>query len=179
MECCTFSKMFFRPSVSLLNSVFNTTHIHIVKSNFPQCLSSLAYRSMASHSSPMNQLDASKLEITLNPNPKSLPPLKDLVFGRWFTDHMLEVNWDEATGWETPHIRPFSNLSLHPACSSLHYGLEVENSPATSTHANNYCIFASHSSALFSSLVVQTASCLFIIFLQCDINVFPFRCSKD
>ncbi len=47
------------------------------------------------------------------------------VFGRTFTDHTLEIDWDSQHGWHAPKISPFGNLSLHPAASSLHYGLQV------------------------------------------------------
>ena len=29
------------------------------------------------------------------------------------------------TGWQAPVIKPFGNMSLHPAISSLHYGLQM------------------------------------------------------
>jgi len=38
---------------------------------------------------------------------------------------MLEVDYDTSAGWHAPRIVPFGNLSLHPAVSSLHYGLQV------------------------------------------------------
>ncbi|KAM8910581.1 LOW QUALITY PROTEIN: branched-chain-amino-acid aminotransferase, cytosolic [Spinachia spinachia] len=43
--------------------------------------------------------------------------------GNVFTDHMLTIECSESEGWQAPIIKPFGNLSLHPACSSLHYGL--------------------------------------------------------
>lgn len=45
----------------------------------------------------------------------------NMPFGKVFSDHMVVV--DYANGeWQTPQIMPYSNLSLSPACSSLHYG---------------------------------------------------------
>ncbi|KAM3859273.1 branched-chain-amino-acid aminotransferase, cytosolic [Diretmus argenteus] len=38
---------------------------------------------------------------------------------------MLTIEWSTAGGWQVPHIKPFGNLSLHPACSSLHYGIQL------------------------------------------------------
>ncbi|TSQ23977.1 Branched-chain-amino-acid aminotransferase, cytosolic [Bagarius yarrelli] len=38
---------------------------------------------------------------------------------------MLTVNWTEKGGWEAPQIKPFQNLSLHPASSALHYSIEL------------------------------------------------------
>ncbi|MBN3295743.1 BCAT1 protein, partial [Amia calva] len=38
---------------------------------------------------------------------------------------MLTVEWSEGGGWGVPHIKPFQNLSLHPASSALHYSIEL------------------------------------------------------
>ncbi|XP_062238999.1 branched-chain-amino-acid aminotransferase, cytosolic [Platichthys flesus] len=47
------------------------------------------------------------------------------TFGTCFTDHMLTIEWSVTEGWQPPLIKPFENLSLHPACSSLHYGIQL------------------------------------------------------
>nr|XP_020013677.1 branched-chain-amino-acid aminotransferase, mitochondrial isoform X2 [Castor canadensis] len=52
-------------------------------------------------------------------------PSEPLVFGKTFTDHMLMVEWTGNHGWGQPRIQPFQNLTLHPACSALHYSLQV------------------------------------------------------
>ncbi|KAM6895633.1 LOW QUALITY PROTEIN: branched-chain-amino-acid aminotransferase, cytosolic [Xenentodon cancila] len=66
---------------------------------------------------------AADLVIQLSPSLKPRPNVVD--FGTVFTDHMLTIEWDLTDGWQTPLIRPFGNLSLHPACSSLHYGIQL------------------------------------------------------
>lgn len=71
------------------------------------------------------RLDASLLTVQLNAQAPSLPPLSELKFGTHFTPHMLEADWTAQAGWGEPRILPFANLSLHPASSALHYGLEV------------------------------------------------------
>nr|XP_061805097.1 branched-chain-amino-acid aminotransferase, cytosolic-like isoform X2 [Nerophis lumbriciformis] len=38
---------------------------------------------------------------------------------------MLTVEWNADGGWEAPQIKPFQNLSLHPASSALHYSIEL------------------------------------------------------
>ncbi|XP_056263103.1 branched-chain-amino-acid aminotransferase, cytosolic-like isoform X2 [Pseudoliparis swirei] len=53
------------------------------------------------------------------------PDPSSLVFGKHFSDHMLTISWSAAGGWEAPHIKPFQNLSLHPASSALHYSIEL------------------------------------------------------
>ncbi|XP_044198615.1 branched-chain-amino-acid aminotransferase, cytosolic isoform X1 [Thunnus albacares] len=47
------------------------------------------------------------------------------AFGTVFTDHMLTIEWSATEGWQAPFIKPFGNLSLNPACSSLHYGIQL------------------------------------------------------
>lgn len=37
---------------------------------------------------------------------------------------MLVWEWSKEGGWETPHIKPFQNLSIAPSASVLHYGIE-------------------------------------------------------
>ncbi|XP_063045307.1 branched-chain-amino-acid aminotransferase, mitochondrial isoform X2 [Engraulis encrasicolus] len=38
---------------------------------------------------------------------------------------MLTIYWSEEHGWQAPQIKPFQNLSLHPASSALHYSIEL------------------------------------------------------
>jgi len=68
---------------------------------------------------------AADLTIERNPVLKPKPDPSSLVFGKQFSDHMLTINWSAAGGWEAPQIKPFQNLSLHPASSALHYSIEV------------------------------------------------------
>nr|XP_025705753.1 branched-chain-amino-acid aminotransferase, mitochondrial [Callorhinus ursinus] len=65
-----------------------------------------------------------QLELTREPHQKP-DPSKPLVFGKIFTDHMLMVEWKEEKGWSQPRIQPFQNLTLHPACSGLHYSMQL------------------------------------------------------
>ncbi|KAG0194575.1 branched-chain-amino-acid aminotransferase [Apophysomyces sp. BC1034] len=56
---------------------------------------------------------------------KALIPNKDLVFGKYFTDHMFLVGWDVDKGWSRPRIKPYEKLTLEPSASVFHYGFEV------------------------------------------------------
>ncbi|KAM8845232.1 branched-chain-amino-acid aminotransferase, mitochondrial isoform 2-T2 [Spinachia spinachia] len=56
---------------------------------------------------------------------KPKPDSSNLVFGKQFSDHMLTINWSAKVGWEAPRIKPFQNLSLHPATTALHYSIEL------------------------------------------------------
>ena len=49
--------------------------------------------------------------------------VQDLVFGASFTDHMFLVEHIDGKGWGQPVIRPFGNISMHPAAQALHYGV--------------------------------------------------------
>ncbi|XP_052828400.1 branched-chain-amino-acid aminotransferase, cytosolic [Octopus bimaculoides] len=58
-------------------------------------------------------------------NPRLKPASDELVFGRYFTDHMLEIEWTAQGGWEKPQITPFHSLLMHPAAKALHYAVEL------------------------------------------------------
>ncbi|XP_040592090.1 branched-chain-amino-acid aminotransferase, mitochondrial isoform X3 [Mesocricetus auratus] len=69
---------------------------------------------------------AADLQIQVTKEPQKKPgPSQPLLFGKTFTDHMLMVEWDKTTGWSPPRIQPFQSLTLHPACSALHYSLQL------------------------------------------------------
>ncbi|KAG5267489.1 hypothetical protein AALO_G00222320 [Alosa alosa] len=68
---------------------------------------------------------ACDLDIDLVQTHKPKPDLAGLAFGTAFTDHMLTVEWSYQGGWQRPRIQPFGNLSIHPACSALHYAIQL------------------------------------------------------
>uniref|UniRef100_A0AAZ3PI45 Branched-chain-amino-acid aminotransferase n=2 Tax=Oncorhynchus tshawytscha TaxID=74940 RepID=A0AAZ3PI45_ONCTS len=68
---------------------------------------------------------AADLTIERNTAGKPKPDPASLVFGKQFSDHMLTIYWSEKEGWKVPQIKPFQNLSLHPATSALHYSIEL------------------------------------------------------
>ncbi|XP_043965079.1 branched-chain-amino-acid aminotransferase, cytosolic-like [Gambusia affinis] len=75
---------------------------------------------------PLEEPAAVRIEnliVQLSTSLKAKPDVVD--FGTVFTDHMLTVEWNANGGWQTPLIRPFGGLSLHPACSALHYADEL------------------------------------------------------
>lgn len=49
----------------------------------------------------------------------------NLGFGKFFTDHMFLMNYDEGKGWHSPRIEPYAPISLDPAAMVLHYAQEV------------------------------------------------------
>lgn len=71
--------------------------------------------------------DSSRLEVT-TASPSQLKPkpeVKDLLFGKTFTDHMFRVTWKAKEGWTTPRITPLENFSMHPGAKVLHYAQEL------------------------------------------------------
>lgn len=70
-------------------------------------------------------LDASKLIIEKTKNPQELPPNDQLVFGKKFTDHILEIEWTAEKGWAAPTITPYHNFSFDPSTIVFHYGFEA------------------------------------------------------
>lgn len=54
------------------------------------------------------------------------PDASDLGFGKYFTDHMLQIQYHKQLGgWQKPEIIPFENLTLHPAAKALHYAIQL------------------------------------------------------
>ena len=58
---------------------------------------------------------------TRTTNPKEKPDQSDLGFGRYFTDHMFIMDYDEGEGWHDGRIVPYGPISLDPASCVLHY----------------------------------------------------------
>lgn len=65
-----------------------------------------------------------KLVIEKTTTPKTPLPKEELLFGNTFSDHMLEIDWKDETGWSNPVIKPYGPLAISPAASSLHYALQ-------------------------------------------------------
>lgn len=70
-------------------------------------------------------LSFNKLVSTLTTAPKAKPAdLTKVAFGSIFSDHMLEIDWNEEVGWKAPEIKPYQNLILDPSSSVFHYCTE-------------------------------------------------------
>ncbi|PFH35471.1 Branched-chain-amino-acid aminotransferase [Besnoitia besnoiti] len=91
-------------------------------------------------------LDAGKLLVNkkigfLHP----LPAREHLGFGQFFTDHMIEVDWDDQHGWYPPVMKPLGPVSLHPGVSSLHYAISAfEGLKAYKTQDERVLLFRPH-----------------------------------
>lgn len=69
------------------------------------------------------------MKITLNPNALSASERDAKVaeggFGKYYTDHMVTIDWDEQSGWGEPELKPYGPLTLDPATAVFHYGQEI------------------------------------------------------
>ena len=71
-----------------------------------------------------SHIDAKQLVFHPSHNLKPKVPHNELGFGRIYTDYMLEIDWVQGKGWKSPIISEYKNLSISPAASGLHYGIQ-------------------------------------------------------
>lgn len=65
----------------------------------------------------------------------------DLPFGRYFTDHMLEADYENGE-WKNVEIKPYQPLLMDPSLAALHYGQAIfEGIKAYKDDNNNAFIF--------------------------------------
>src|SRR5438045_3195165 len=50
--------------------------------------------------------------------------LDNIPFGKYFTDHMLEVDYEDGE-WKNAEIKPYQPLLLAPSLAALHYGQAI------------------------------------------------------
>lgn len=65
------------------------------------------------------------ISITKTTSPKAKPDQNSLGFGKYFTDHMFIMNYDEGQGWHDARIVPYGPFEIDPASMVLHYAQEV------------------------------------------------------
>ena len=66
-----------------------------------------------------------EIKITRAATLKEKPEASALVFGKYMTDHMFIVDYDEGQGWHDARIVPYGPLPIDPASKVLHYGEEI------------------------------------------------------
>lgn len=64
---------------------------------------------------------------TLHPLPREERErkLQNLGFGKLFTEHMVQIRYEEGTGWCDARLEPYHSISLDPAASVFHYGQAI------------------------------------------------------
>jgi branched-chain amino acid aminotransferase len=71
------------------------------------------------------------LAFTRTPHPHPATPervaevLAAPGFGKYFTDHMVTIDWNPEQGWHDAAVGPYAPIELDPATSVLHYGQAV------------------------------------------------------
>ncbi len=50
--------------------------------------------------------------------------VNNLPFGKYFTDHMLEANYENGE-WGTVEIKPYQPITIDPSCAAIHYGQSI------------------------------------------------------
>ncbi len=63
-----------------------------------------------------------KFPVTKTQTPKEKPDQTSLGFGKYYTDHMFVMEYDEGQGWHDGRVVPYGPISLDPAATTLHYG---------------------------------------------------------
>nr|WP_286981003.1 branched-chain amino acid aminotransferase [Corynebacterium sp. UBA5992] len=67
--------------------------------------------------------------VTRTDNPTSPAEIAEILsnpgFGKYFTDHMVTIDWNEEEGWHDAQVRPYAPIELDPATTVLHYGQSI------------------------------------------------------
>ncbi|AKC38768.1 MULTISPECIES: branched-chain amino acid aminotransferase [Mycobacteroides] len=65
----------------------------------------------------------------LNPSPASPARRAEVLaapgFGKYFTDHMVSIDWNTENGWHNAQVVPYGPITLDPSAIVLHYAQEV------------------------------------------------------
>lgn len=70
--------------------------------------------------------------------------LENVPFGKYFTDHMLEADYENGE-WKNIEIKPYQPLLLSPSLAALHYGQAIfEGIKAYKDEKGNAAIFRPH-----------------------------------
>lgn len=70
-------------------------------------------------------IDAAGIIIEKTNNPKEKLPKEELLFGKSFSDHLVQIDWTSAkNSWSKPLISEYKYFNISPAASCLHYGIQ-------------------------------------------------------
>ncbi|BDZ51227.1 branched-chain-amino-acid aminotransferase [Frondihabitans sucicola] len=62
--------------------------------------------------------------------------LADPGFGKYFTDHMVSIEWTSDEGWHDASVVPYGPIVLDPAASVFHYAQEIFEGVKAYRHAD-------------------------------------------
>ena len=81
------------------------------------------------------------IKIEKSKNLKEKPDFDKLGFGKYFTDHMFVMEYNDKDGWHDARIVPFDYIPIHPASTVLHYGAEIFEGMKAYRTADGYQMF--------------------------------------
>ena len=92
----------------------------------------------------------------------------DLEFCKYYSDHMFSADYEKGE-WSNFQILPYENLSISPACTTLHYGQSIfEGLKAYKIIKMKFLFLRPNcfkSLNLFSNIIFRKYLCIFIILL--------------
>jgi branched-chain amino acid aminotransferase len=78
--------------------------------------------------------------VAKNPAAKSAEEREAILanpgFGKYFTDHMVDICWSVKGGWHRPRVQPYGPIALDPAAAVLHYAQEIFEGLKAYRHAD-------------------------------------------
>ncbi len=81
-----------------------------------------------------------QMTITNTTTPKIKPASSELGFGKYFSDHMFQLNYSEKENWHAPRITPYEPLLIDPSATVLHYGQALFEGMKCFRQKNNNCV---------------------------------------
>lgn len=67
--------------------------------------------------------------VTRNENPATDEKIAEILsapgFGKYFTDHMVAIDWSAEEGWHNARVEPYQQVQMDPASSVFHYGQAI------------------------------------------------------
>jgi branched-chain amino acid aminotransferase len=85
-------------------------------------------------------LGSTEFALHRNPAPVSAARraeiLADPGFGKYFTDHLVQVTWTADLGWHDASVRPYGPISMDPASAVLHYAQSIFEGLKAYRHAD-------------------------------------------
>ncbi|MBT0769754.1 branched-chain amino acid aminotransferase [Kineosporia sp. J2-2] len=82
------------------------------------------------------------LTFSVTPNPAPATPERRAQihaqpgFGKFFTDHMVSIDWTQGEGWHDAGLIPYGPIQLDPAAAVLHYAQEIFEGLKAYRHAD-------------------------------------------
>ena len=67
--------------------------------------------------------------VTRTENPVTDDKIAEILsapgFGKYFTDHMVAIDWNTEEGWHNARVEPYHQVQMDPASSVFHYGQAI------------------------------------------------------